>query len=207
MLRIRLAVLPIAFLASASLRGAVAHQPGAARREPRSPQPAEGSVIEPATRLRGWATRRVHLVSGGYDRRGSAIATGIAAANRPSSRKHFASLTDELKTDADGPARLDGLLRQLHERVLIGEYRADYSELPKTLDEGHYNCVTATLLFQAISDRCGIKTAAIAVHSHVLCCVPGQPTLYVETTCRDWRSSTVDGYSRSIREQMLHGRD
>ncbi len=117
------------------------------------------------------------------------------------------SLAHELKSNVDRQSKLDLTLRRLHEWLLTGEYRAEFSELHRTLDLGHYNCVTATILFQALGDGCGLETRAIAAQSHVLCGLPGQPALYVETTCRDWQSAEFEACPRRTQELVQEGRE
>ena len=206
MLRIRLAVLPIAFLVLASLRGASPTSQArpdanlAVRNQPRDLSSSLQHDLEDG-QLDEFTLFQAVLVAGGVE-------------SRPELQQRTTqfneirrALANELASITDLPSKLDWLLRRLHERLLTGEYRTDYSELPRTLVDGHYNCVTATILFQALGDGCGIKTIAITTQSHVLCCVPGNTTLYVETTCREWRSAAVDRYPPRVQEQVRDGRN
>lgn len=117
------------------------------------------------------------------------------------------SLSGELNSLADTRSQLDLVLRRLHGCLLTGEYRADFSELHRTLDHGHYNCVTATILFQELAAGCGLRTRAITAQSHVLCSWPGQSILYVETTCHDWQSAAIENCPPRTQELVQDGRE
>jgi tetratricopeptide (TPR) repeat protein len=116
------------------------------------------------------------------------------------------TLSSHVPSTVDLRSRLDRIHHWLHERILTGQYRVECSELSRTLDDGHFNCLTATILFQSLCDADGLPTEAIVTPSHVLCCVPGQPTLYVETTCPDWQSAGIAGYSQPMQEWVRDGR-
>ncbi len=64
-------------------------------------------------------------------------------------------------------ARAQALLDALHTSLLTGQYVAYCSRLDQTLSAGHYNCVTATVLYQALCERFGLSCRAIAVPGHV----------------------------------------
>lgn len=58
------------------------------------------------------------------------------------------------------------ILLFLHARV-FKKYHPTATEIQKTLREGLYNCVSATLLFNILCERFGISTAAREVPTHV----------------------------------------
>jgi tetratricopeptide (TPR) repeat protein len=95
------------------------------------------------------------------------------------------------------------LFEEMHRRILTGQYRAECTELPDTLERGDYNCVTATLLYQWICRNHQLPVVAIAVPGHVFCQLSpsgDSAALDVQTTCPDWfrkspqeRASMGDG--------------
>lgn len=87
--------------------------------------------------------------------------------------------------------RTNAVLDVLHEQFLTGDYRTDYSELHRTFEEGHFNCVTSTVLFRCLCARFGIASHVVASKSHVLCRQTGGSGAYIETTCREWRLSAM----------------
>ncbi|MGE0757682.1 MAG: hypothetical protein AB7F89_10310 [Pirellulaceae bacterium] len=88
-------------------------------------------------------------------------------------------LTDDMQ-------RITALLDCLHRQFLTGEYRAEYSELHRTLDDGHYNCVSSTILFRALCEYFDVEALPVLAGRHLLCQLPGTPPLPIETTCRAW---------------------
>jgi tetratricopeptide (TPR) repeat protein len=83
---------------------------------------------------------------------------------------------------------VNALLACLHQRFLTGEFRADYSELHRTLADGHFNCVTSTILFRCLCDVYEIPVHAVAARQHLLCRQTGKPGAFIETTCPRWRA-------------------
>jgi len=88
----------------------------------------------------------------------------------------------------DPRAKADQVVLQLHEHLLTGTYRADCSALGETLETGDYNCVTASILFQCLAEKCGLTAHGVSARGHVLCSVDATPPLFVEPTCRHWRT-------------------
>lgn len=72
--------------------------------------------------------------------------------------------------------------RFLHEHVLTGKYRADCHCVQETLDAGDYNCVTATILFRCLADRCHLPVVTLATARHVFCKTQGNQPFYIELT-------------------------
>ena len=77
-------------------------------------------------------------------------------------------------------------LETLHAKLLRGAYSAGCSRVQTTLDAGDYNCVTATVLFQALGEQIGLTAAAMAAPAHVYSRVTTDAPFDVETTCADW---------------------
>lgn len=67
---------------------------------------------------------------------------------------------------------------------LYGEYRADLFDVGKTLREGEFNCLTATVLFQTFCKAYGIDSRVLWEPSHVQCWCPvsNSSGYIVETT-------------------------
>lgn len=74
--------------------------------------------------------------------------------------------------------------RVLHEQILRGEYRDSGFDVIQTLDSGHYNCLTATILLKVLGDLHGVPLQLVASPRHVATMLPdGSP---VEATCPEW---------------------
>jgi tetratricopeptide (TPR) repeat protein len=102
-----------------------------------------------------------------------------------------AALLDELR----GSAKLSGPPRQqaqvvfefMHCRILTGGYHTDCTDLRNALDEGRFNCVSASVLFNCLAGELGVRVCGLEVPGHAMSRVllPEGP-LDVETTCPRW---------------------
>lgn len=67
-----------------------------------------------------------------------------------------------------GRQRAAMILQLLHDRVFIGGYESDCSDLAETLRSGRFNCATAVVLFNALAARVGLIAQAIELPGHVM---------------------------------------
>ncbi|MCB9873929.1 MAG: tetratricopeptide repeat protein [Planctomycetaceae bacterium] len=74
----------------------------------------------------------------------------------------------------------------LHEEFLTGQYYSTCTEVNRALDDGDYNCVTATVLFHCVGESFGLTPVAVATSTHVRSRLVADKPFDVETTCRDW---------------------
>ncbi len=101
------------------------------------------------------------------------------------------ALADEVaaRLPVDGPPlhRAETLFDFLHERVLAGGYRIDATDLRVTLDDGHFNCVSATVLFHGFAQRFHLSVQALQAPGHVMARLAiGEDAVDVETTYPGW---------------------
>jgi tetratricopeptide (TPR) repeat protein len=75
----------------------------------------------------------------------------------------------------------------MHARVLRGGYQLDGTDLALVLDQGRFNCVSATVLFNCLASRLGMPAVGVEVpgHARSRLLLPDGP-LDVETTCPVW---------------------
>ncbi len=83
-------------------------------------------------------------------------------------------------------ATAEQIYRFLHDEFLSGEYHSTCTEIDRALDDGDYNCVTATILYQCICQVHGLSPVAVATNTHVRSRLLDDQTFDVETTCREW---------------------
>ncbi len=75
----------------------------------------------------------------------------------------------------------------LHRRVLRGGYRLQSTDLTVALDEGRFNCVSASVLYICLLGRFGVTAYGLEVPGHAMArLVLPSGTLDVETTCPGW---------------------
>ncbi len=89
-----------------------------------------------------------------------------------------------------GPAayRAGEILKFLHHDVLRGGYRLEGTDVAATIDEGRFNCVTATTLFDCLAQGCGLTVRGLQSTGHTMCRVVATDGSFdVETTDPEWR--------------------
>lgn len=124
-------------------------------------------------------------------------------------QKRFDALVVELKgsdppTD-DDRNNVEAIFGFLHRRILHGGYRIDCTDLRVALDEGRFNCVSASVLFQYLAERRGLDTCGLEMPGHVMSRVrlPNR-LLDIETTCSAWFRLMDDPkrQARSVRDTL-----
>jgi tetratricopeptide (TPR) repeat protein len=102
-----------------------------------------------------------------------------------------AALVEQLRhsTALDGtPAeQAEAIFEFMHRQVLYGGYDLAYTDLRRVLDEGRFNCVSATVLFNYLAGELGLECRGLEMPGHAMTRVtlPGG-TLDIETTCPRW---------------------
>jgi len=98
-----------------------------------------------------------------------------------------AEFKSELVDVQDPLERAKRIYELMHERILVGQYQSDCTQLPITLHDGNYNCVSATILFHILCHECGVNPVAVATPTHVYSRLHvGKQCIDVQTTCADW---------------------
>jgi hypothetical protein len=75
----------------------------------------------------------------------------------------------------------------LHGKILYGGYNIECTDLRQALDQGRFNCVSATVLFNSLAGKLGLPCCALETPGHASSRVflPDGP-LDLETTCPRW---------------------
>jgi tetratricopeptide (TPR) repeat protein len=122
----------------------------------------------------------------------SLIASGVDDADvLKHYRERIATWAEELRQNnrMDGPQRrqVEAIFEFIHRKILYGKYNIECTDLRHTLDEGRFNCVSATVLFNCLASELGLSCCALETPGHALSRVflPDGP-LDVETTCPRW---------------------
>lgn len=98
------------------------------------------------------------------------------------------------------------LLSWLHTNVLKS-YDANATELPRLLGKGEYNCVVATIMFQAFARELGLKTISLNSGNHCRAAVwADNRWVPIETTCPNCIQAQILA-SGSQNEQQLTDRE
>jgi hypothetical protein len=88
-----------------------------------------------------------------------------------------------------GPPRrqLRVIFEFMHREFLHGGYRLDASDLTTVLNEGHFNCVSASVLFCCLCGRFGIEAEGLETPGHAMVrVVLPDGKLDIEATCPQW---------------------
>jgi pentatricopeptide repeat protein len=80
------------------------------------------------------------------------------------------------------------LYEAMHKEILTKPYSLDCTELSKVMKTGHFNCVSATVLFNCLAEKAGLNVCAIETKGHALSRVKFTEgvAMDLETTCPTW---------------------
>jgi tetratricopeptide (TPR) repeat protein len=115
--------------------------------------------------------------------------------DRPERLRHYedrlAALVAELRPSIEADAPMEKNAERafdfLHRRVLFGGYRLECTDLRMAFDEGRYNCVSATVLFNGLAQGVGLNCRGLEAPGHAASRVfLPQGVLDLETTCPRW---------------------
>lgn len=119
------------------------------------------------------------------------IAEGVTEERRLASGRIYNSLLAELRSETV-QARTDRekvriVFEFLHRRVLTGSYNLNRSSAAVSLETGVYNCVSASVLFNAFARSVGLISYGLETPGHAKSRIDfGDEYLDIETTCTDW---------------------
>jgi tetratricopeptide (TPR) repeat protein len=147
------------------------------RVEPASPLEAQLWEDMADGQLQQFSLLQAALIASGVD---SSAALESYAERFAATQRQSAGLCRSDAADAVHRARV--LLDWLHRHVLTGEYQPACTELHRTLDTGHFSCVTSTILFRCLAESQGLTTETISQPGHVFCRWPGSPAFLIQTT-------------------------
>lgn len=127
-------------------------------------------------------------------------------------RRRVSELAGELrqsgKVRGTTEEKAQAILEFLHRRVLTGGYLLESSDLTLAFEQGQYNCVTATVLFNCLAEQFGLEAGGLEKPGHALSRVklPGGD-LEIETTCSNWFRLRNDPAKRAAHlEKVVAGK-
>ncbi len=93
----------------------------------------------------------------------------------------------ESATDHNQIDRAQIVFEFMHAHILNGRYNIACTDLRGALDDGRYNCVSATVLFGCLAERCGLTTCGLETTGHAMSrLIHGDESLDIETTYPRW---------------------
>jgi tetratricopeptide (TPR) repeat protein len=116
-------------------------------------------------------------------------------------------LAKGLDSEAGDYERAKTVFTILH-KVLFKKYDLYAVDMPSVFARGDYNCVSATIVFNALLNRLGIRTAVVLVPSHAYSMVhTEQGAIEVETTSPKGfdPARTMDEYRKLLKQYNLAG--
>lgn len=103
---------------------------------------------------------------------------------------HIEKLQRTLQAKSTDSERLACVFAYLHQEILCGGYQLQATNLALALDEGRFNCVSATILFKLLADAVGLDVKFWQSPTHAFCRVQcGDSWVPVESTCPTWLES------------------
>ena len=106
-------------------------------------------------------------------------------------RRKAAALADALRQGGCNLGtprqRAEAIFQFMHERVLRGGYDLAYTDLRRVLDDGRFNCVSATVLFNYLAGALGLDCRGLEMPGHAMSRISlPDGMLDVENTCPRW---------------------
>jgi tetratricopeptide (TPR) repeat protein len=100
------------------------------------------------------------------------------------------------------------ILEYMHREILTGGYDPSASQISRMLDDGKFNCVSATVLFNALAIDCGLTMRAVEMRTHAYSIVEiADQSLVVETTCPTWFKAPQPPRPNGIADSIIGGRE
>ena len=86
------------------------------------------------------------------------------------------------------------LFEAMHREILTRSYSIDCTELSKVMQTGHFNCVSATVLFNCLAEKAGLDVCAMEMPGHALSRVrfTNGVAMNIETTAPTWFDLQTD---------------
>ena len=148
---------------------------------PASPLEAQLFVDAADGRLDVFSPFDAALVAGGiqdagalqrYHEKASAMAEELRRLDAPNHSPH---------------ERIEAVFEFMHRRILRGGYDLTYTDLRRVLDEGRYNCVSATVLLNYLAGEIGLECRGLEMPGHAMsrAALP-EGTFDIENTCPRW---------------------
>lgn len=100
------------------------------------------------------------------------------------------------------------VLERMHARLLTGRYDKAASDLPRVMETGDFNCLSALVLYDGLCRRAGVPLVIVARPGHVSARI-GSSSTSVEPTSPRWTvalQQRSEGESQPIRREQLLGR-
>ena len=94
----------------------------------------------------------------------------------------------EVGRNASQQMLTQALFETMHKEILTQPYSLDCTELSKVMKTGHFNCVSATVLFNCLAEKVGLNVCAVEMPGHALSQVKFADghVMDIETTCPTW---------------------
>jgi len=83
--------------------------------------------------------------------------------------------------------KAEAIFRFMHRRILHAGYGVDCTDLRIALDQGRFNCISATVLYNCLADEFGLRVCGVEMPGHATSRLSLRGgSIDVETTCPSW---------------------
>jgi len=106
-------------------------------------------------------------------------------------QQRFASLVDQLRRSGTVRGtvvqKARAIFEFMHRDVLTGGYHLESTDLRQALDQGRFNCVSASVLFNCLAAEFGLPVCGLEAPGHAMSRLKRpEGALDIETTCPRW---------------------
>ena len=99
----------------------------------------------------------------------------------------LAELGDAMPVTGTPQEQAQAIFEFMHRRILVAGYSRNCTDLAAALEQGRFNCVSATVLFNCLAERYGLHVCGLETPGHALSrLILPDGRLDVETTCPRW---------------------
>lgn len=99
-------------------------------------------------------------------------------------------IRSEMDPSCPARQRAQQIFEALHGRLLTAGYRLDATDLRRAFDQGHFNCVSASVLFICLAEQFDLDGRGLEIPGHAMArLLLAEGPFDVETTCRRWQKA------------------
>jgi tetratricopeptide (TPR) repeat protein len=98
-----------------------------------------------------------------------------------------AALSAEGRVTGTPQEQAQAIFEFMHRQILTAGYSRDCTDLRTALEQGRFNCVSATVLFNCLAERFGLRICGLETLGHAMSrLILPSGRLDIETTCPNW---------------------
>ena len=115
------------------------------------------------------------------------------------------ALRDSGKVTGTPYEQARAIFEYMHRDILRGQYQTSCNQLGRTIDQGNFNCLSATILYNCLGAEFGLPLVAVETSGHVLSRLLEDRPFDLETTYPAWFELVNNPERRAAVHPQLYG--